>query len=866
MTNEKIDVNKLSPMMRQYFGIKDNYPDTLLFYRLGDFYELFFDDAILASRELELTLTGRDCGLSERAPMCGVPYHAVNTYLAKLIEKGYKVAICEQITPPGKGIVERKVVRIVTPGTVSDGSILDEQRNNYIASVCLRDSKAGVAWMDVSTGEFHYAFIDAQIALRINELLSRIEPAEIICNEEMLAESINLSIVKYGSVCPFSTYNETKFDYDVSSRTIAETFPDCFNALTKTPQSMCAAGALVAYVDEMQKRQVSHLSNPEREIENSFMVIDRNARTTLELMANMTDGKKRGSLLWVVDSTQTNMGARLMRKWIEQPLLDDVEINDRLNFVDELVNNSVLREKLRESLNDVYDIERLVSRLACDTIQPKECYNLAVSFSRIPEVKNLLTKCNCTLAKKLNGGLGVFREIIAELLKAINPKCGVMRDSGYINDGYDSLLDEHRSYKDNSEKLLRKMEEFEKESTGIKNLRIASNRVFGYFIEVPRSQESLVPYRYVRKQTVANSERYVTEDLKNLEEKILNSEESAMAREAEIFDNLLKKLSGYVKDMILTSRNVAYIDCIISLATVAAQNNYVKPIISKEIKHIKIREGRHCVVEKLLKNDTFVPNDTLLDSDENRMMLITGPNMAGKSVYMRQVAIITIMAHMGSFVPAEYAEICLTDRIFTRVGASDDMSTGRSTFMVEMNEVSQILAEATENCLILMDEIGRGTSTFDGLSIAWAIIEYLLQNSKAKTLFSTHYHELTELEADMDGLKNYKLTVREFKNSIIFLRKVMRGSANRSFGIEVAGIAGVPDQVLIRAKSILQMLENSDVAKKSKLLDSHQLDMFAGSSKLGEIQAILRDISVDEITPRQALDIIVDLKEKATSV
>lgn len=854
----------LSKMMQQYLEIKEQYKDAILFFRLGDFYEMFYDDAILASRELELTLTGRNCGMPDRAPMCGVPYHAVNTYLAKLIEKGYKVAICEQVSLPGNGIVKREVVKVVTPGTVSDGTLLSEDRNNYIASICMRDNKVGAAWMDLSTGEFHYSFIDAQIALRLNETLSRIEPKEILCNGEMMAESINLSIVKYGAVCPFSAYDETKFDISNAEEQVRSFFPDCLAQLKKVSQCLCAAGALLAYIHQVQKKKVNHLSSPNRVAESEFMAIDHNARRALELTASMADGKKHGSLLWAIDRTATNMGSRLLRQWVEQPIVDETEINKRLDFTEELVNNTVIRGELRENLQGVYDIERLSGRLSCDYMQPKDCYNLAASFEKVPQIKALLSKCSSALANEFNEKIQSFDDIVSSVMRGIQPGCGNIRDGGVISDGYDAELDEYRNLRLNSKGVLANLESLEKEETGIKNLRIAYNRVFGYYIEVLKSQQDLVPYRYVRKQTVANCERYITEELKEIEEKILSAEERALTRETLLYDEILNRVREHSAEMIETARLIAYLDCIQSLATVSAENNFVKPIVSKSSNRIKITEGRHCVVEKLLKGEDFVPNDTLLDDDENKLMLITGPNMAGKSIYMRQVAVITVMAHIGCFVPAAAAEIAVTDKIYTRVGASDDLSTGRSTFMVEMNEVSQILAGATDRSLILMDEIGRGTSTFDGLSIAWAIIEFLSAHTKAKILFSTHYHELTDLEDRVSGLKNYKLAVREFNNSIIFLRKVMRGSANRSFGIEVAGIAGLPDEVLARAKSILKMLESADIGKKTKLPDSKQLDLFSGSSRLSEVKSILLDLDLDSVSPRQALDILGDLKEKVS--
>lgn len=856
----------LSPMMQQYLQIKEQYKDCLLFFRLGDFYEMFFEDAQTASRELDLTLTGRDCGLEERAPMCGVPYHAVDAYLSKLIEKGYKVAICEQLTDPtqGRGIVERNVIRVVTPGTVIDGGMLPDDKNVYLASLCYNGKEVGVSWLDMSTGEFNHAHIDTQIKMRLNELLSRIEPAEIICNEQMLALSLDLSMVKFGALCPFRTFSEQAYSYRQAQATLQEQLPQkSIDIIREYDVCVCAAGALLEYVRQTQKRALKHINEVVSTDAEKLMVIDPIVRRTLELTQSMSDGKKRGSLLWLLDRTQTHMGARLLRKWVEQPSFDETVINERLSAIEELKERPALSDTLAKTFKQVYDIERLAGRLSYGNMSPPDCLALAKSFAAIPTVKSTLADCVSPLLRKLRDEIGDFAQEVDLVFRSIDEKAPVItRDGNVIRGGYDATLDEYRMISENSVKIIKQMEDRERQETGIKTLRIKNNKVFGYFIEVSNSYADNVPYRYIRKQTIAGGERYYTEELKELEEKITNATFNANARETELFADVLKQLSTRLLEYLDTARKLAYLDCLVSGAVLARENNYVKPTIGNSVSHIKISEGRHPVVEKILKGETFVPNDTYLDAQENRIMLITGPNMAGKSIYMRQVAIIVLMAHMGYFVPASSAEIPMTDKIFTRVGASDDLATARSTFMVEMSEVSHILENITDRSLVLLDEIGRGTSTYDGLSIAWAIIEYISQHSKAKVLFSTHYHELTELEGVLEGVKNYKLTVREIGEDIVFLRKLMRGSANRSFGIEVAGLAGLPQDVLHRAKELLKQLEASDIGRKTQMSSGQQLSIF-NVPESNEIMRILRDLDTDMLTPRNALDILYDLKEKA---
>lgn len=852
----------LSPMMQQYFKIKDKYPNTIIFYRLGDFYEMFFDDAITASRELELTLTGRDCGLEERAPMCGVPYHAAESYVAKLIEKGYRVAICEQVTKPGeqKGIVTREVIREITAGTKIDGEMLVDDTNNYLMSVFMSGNAVGVSWVDISTGEFNHTQFDAQVALHLNELISRVNPSEIICNAEMLAQSVNLSVVKFGGVCPFSAYDEEQFSYEIALDNVKGNLKD-YKSMANKSLCICSAGALLAYIKSTQKRSLKNIFETSDDNDKKYVSIDTSARKTLELTSQM-NGDKRGSLYWFMNHTQTPMGARLLRKWMEMPSLDFEEIKQRQNAVTFLYANSEFSKQLHGIMGQIRDIERIVARAAYGNINPKECRALGDSLSAVVRVTEMLKAADDTMLHQLLASISDFSELSNLLCCALVESPPVhTRDGGIIATGFDAQLDEYRSLKDNSHARIKEMAEHEKEVTGIKNLKISYNRVFGYYIEVPKAQTDLAPYRYVRRQTVANGERYVTDDLKNLESDIFNAEDNARARELALLEKLIEKIRDRVEDVVNTAKSIAYLDCLLSLECVAENDGYVKPEVDAESKEIKIVEGRHCVVEKLLKNESFVPNDTALDSSDSRTMLITGPNMAGKSIYMRQVAIIVIMAFMGSYVPAKSAKIGFVDKIFTRVGASDDLSTGRSTFMVEMSEVSNILENATDNSLLLLDEIGRGTATFDGLSIAWAIIEYLTKNLKAKTLFSTHYHELTELEGVYEGLKNYKMTVREYKGNIIFMRKLMRGSANRSFGIEVAGLAGLPQEVLIKAKELLKKLESSDIARKERENTNYQLSIFSDNSN-SEVIAILKEIDLEDLSPRKALDILYDLKEK----
>lgn len=857
----------LSPMMVQYKKIKENYPDTILMFRLGDFYEMFFDDAITASRELDLTLTGRNCGLSERAPMCGVPHHAVQTYISRLIKKGYKVAICDQMQDPAevKGIVERDVTRIVSGGTVTDPEILSDDKNNYLMSLCLDDGGVGAVWTDITTSETYNYFIPCPVKVKLNDLLLRVRPSEIICNSRMLAESVELSAVKFGAVCTMSQYDDAMYDFDEAKRRVAQLVDEReLKNLCKTPSCVCAEGALIAYVQSMQFRSDVNIGAAESFESESYMDIDANTAKTLELTESFS--RKRGTTLRdVINKTCTPMGDRQLQKWIMRPLCVKSAIDERLAAVDALYCDTITREKLRSALARIKDVMRISANLALGEIKPKDVLALGASLRALPEVKAALEAVNGAAA--LSAIYAAIDEMpdVADLIDnaiatiALGDEKGKDKDASIIKSGFDAELDEYRALVTNSKSIIAETERNEREKTKIKNLKIAYNRLFGYYIEVPRQFDSQVPEYYHRRQTVANAERYITDELKELEFRVLNAADLAEKREKTLYLKVLASLREKCDGFNALGKTIADLDCYVSLATVAKQFGYCRPEIT-ENGVIRISEGRHPVAEHLPSDELFVPNNTDLNASESRIMLITGPNMAGKSLYMRQVALITVLAHMGSFVPAKSAVIGIVDKVFTRVGANDDISTGRSTFMVEMSEVSHILDNATDKSLILLDEIGRGTSTYDGLSIAWAVIEHLALTTNAKVLFSTHFHELTELEGSIDGLKNYKFTVKESDGGIKFIRKIMRGSANKSFGIEVSALAGLPQSVLDRAKQLLSQLVNADIAHKAN--DNRQLSLFDNVSKHNEIIKILQELDVNDITPRTALDILCDLKEK----
>lgn len=800
----------LTPMMQQYLEIKERYKECILFFRLGDFYEMFFDDAKTASKELELTLTGRDCGLEERAPMCGVPFHAAKNYIGGLIEKGYKVAICEQVEDPAvaKGIVKRDVVKVYTPGTYTEGSYLDENQNSYTASLIVDNETMALAFCDISTGDFYTTKFDYNVTIAIDELC-KLNPREIVIGHgfnDPLINEINTRTNFY-----ISHFEDENFDK--STNDLLMQFRDLeLEGLSSFEIKAC--NGLIRYIKETQKISLAHINHIEQYNIATYMTIDINSRKNLELVESLRDKNKRGTLLSVVDKTNTSMGGRRIRKWLEEPLIVKEDIIKRQEAVEEFHNDIILLEDLKEALKSIYDIERLVGKISSTAINAKELIALKNSLSKIPSVKSLLSNLSSSFMKDIYNNMDELRDIYDFLEASVmdEPSLSV-KEGNIIKSGYNKLVDELRESKTNGKLWLTNLESEERNATGIKSLKISYNKVFGYFIEVTKSNLSLVPEgRYIRKQTLSNAERYITPELKEMEDKILGAEEKLIALEYEIFLEIRATLEKNIGRMKNTAKLISEIDCIWSLATLAKENNYVKPTINDE-GAINIIDGRHPVVETLTKANTFIANDTKLNLNDDRMMLITGPNMAGKSTYMRQVALITILGQMGSFVPAKSADLSICDKVFTRIGASDDLAGGKSTFMVEMWEVSNILKNATNRSLVLLDEVGRGTSTYDGLSIAWSVIEYICESSdiKCKTLFATHYHELTKLEGEIPGVKNYSISAKKIDNNIIFLRKIIRGGADESYGIEVAKLAGLPSGVIDRAREILVTLEDDSV-------------------------------------------------------
>lgn len=861
----------LTPMMQQYMEVKNKYKDCILFYRLGDFYEMFFDDALTASRELELTLTGRDCGLAERAPMCGVPYHAVEGYLDRLIEKGYKVAICEQLEDPAlaKGLVQRDVIRVVTPGTVIESAMLDERSNNFLLSVCFAGDKAGLAFADVSTGEFFvHQVTDAPHTLA--DEVTRIGPVELITNDlAKLRDCIareDLSMSEQPAV---------GFQYQNASEALCRHFHlQDLSPLGLTDEyrlAAQAAGALMRYLSDTQKNALEHITELRIYQGGSAMLLDRNTRRNLELTESLRSRTKKGSLLWLLDKTATAMGGRLLRSWIEQPLVDRAKILRRLDAVEEFAGQHVLTMTLSEELQGVYDVERLLSKVSYKSLNARDCLSLCASLKKVPGIRSLLENAKSEGVKAVYALLDPLADLTALLDRAIHPDAPILiSEGGIIRDGYSPVLDEYRSAATNGKQWIVDLEAKEREETGIKNLRIQYNRVFGYYIEVTKSYYDMVPMRYQRRQTLANCERYVTPELREIEQKIVGAQEQSVRLELQLFTELREKIAGQIARIQHTAMGLKSLDALLSLAKVAVANHYVRPEITED-GSLEILEGRHPVVEQTMQEGGFVPNDTAMNQDDARMLIITGPNMAGKSTYMRQVALITLMAHLGSFVPAKSAKIPIVDRIFTRVGASDDLASGQSTFMVEMSETAYILRNATAKSLIILDEIGRGTSTFDGLAIAWAVVEYLCDKQKvgAKTLFATHYHELSELEGHVEGVQNYCISVKEHGEDVIFLRKIVRGGADKSFGIHVARLAGVPHPVLVRAHEIQARLEVSDVNKigqnilgeGEKPRENEQVNLF----EVGKTEIIneLQSLDVMALTPMDAINKLFLLREKA---
>ena len=856
----------LSQMMQHYLSVKEKYPDAVLFYRLGDFYEMFFDDAVKVSKLLDLTLTGRDCGLEERAPMCGIPFHAADTYIAKLVSLGEKVAICEQLTEPkpGKGLVERDVIRVVSAGTLIDEAMLDEKVNNYIACVCKEDERCSVAWTDITTGEFCVQeFVgEKSIEDTVGHLL-KIGAVEIICNEEMVLASKNLKEVRHNLLPAFSCYVPWAFNVKHAEKNLLTQLGAASLAaygIAAKDGLISAAGALVEYLRETQKHALTNLNTIKLINRDRFMVLDSIAIRNLEIVRNNSENKKYGSLLWVLDKTKTAMGARLMYNMLLSPLKDIREIEYRQQGVSELFNGTVVRMTLADTLREVKDVERLSGKISNGNFMPRDGVALATSLNALPTLKFQLIGFTSQIIKDIYDGILDMKEMADLLSAAINPEPpALLKDGGYIREGYCQELDELREMAKNGHQVILEMEAIERERTGIKNLKIGYNKVFGYYIEISNSFKDKAPVEYIRKQTLTTGERYITEELKILEEKILTSKERALRLEATLYDGLMNELFHRIDELKKISSSIALLDCLVSFATVAKERKYVCPTMKEAGAPMSIAEGRHPVVEAVSK-ERFVPNDTVLDNADNRCAIITGPNMAGKSTYMRQVALIALMAHVGSFVPAKSAEIPVIDRIFTRVGASDNLIFDQSTFMVEMTEVASILLNATKDSLLILDEVGRGTSTFDGLSIAWSVIEFLATKIGAKTLFATHYHELTQLENSMEGIKNYKVTVRELNGAVVFLRKIVKGGANRSFGIEVASLAGVPKEITVRAKSILKALEKNDITRGQMSIENIAEE--EQERQLCEVEKILADTDIDTLSPMQALLLLNDLKQK----
>ena len=861
----------LSLMMRHYLETKEKYKDCILFYRLGDFYEMFFDDAEKVSKLLDLTLTGKDCGLEDRAPMCGIPYHAADVYISKLVSMGEKVAICEQLSDPkeaGRGLVERDVVRVVSAGTLIDDTMLDEKKNNYIACLFKSGDTIAAAWTDITTGEFSAVEFTGSSAVEdvVNQLVT-LSVAEVICNEEMLLSARDLKEIKHNLLPAFSCYVPWAFNVKHAEKNLLEQFETRSLAaygIAGKENCIAAAGALIEYLRETQKHSLNNINSIQIVNREQYMVLDSIAVRNLELLRSNAEGKKYGSLLWLLDKTRTGMGARLLNQMILSPLKEIDKIEYRQEGVSELFNASVVRMGLAETLREVKDIERLSGKISNGNFSPRDCVALAASLNAIPSVKFQLTGFSSKILTDIDGNL-LDMKILADLLTSAitdNPPA-LMKDGGYIREGFNKELDELRMIGSNGKELILQIEAREKERTGIKNLKVGYNRVFGYFIEISNSFRDKVPDDYIRKQTLTTGERFITQELKELEEKILTSSEKSLKLEARLYNDLLDILSQNISKLKKISGALALLDCLVAFATVAKERRYCRPKMVESGGQLTITEGRHPVVEAISK-ERFVPNDTLLDNEENRSAVITGPNMAGKSTYMRQVALIVLMAHMGCFVPAKEATIPITDRIFTRVGASDNLIFDQSTFMVEMTEVASILLHATKDSLLILDEVGRGTSTYDGLSIAWAVIEFLTEKIRAKTLFATHYHELTELENRIEGVKNYKITVREMNGAVVFLRKIARGGANRSFGIEVAALAGVPKEITARAKGILKTLEKNDIAK-GHILSAEETEEEPHERTLSEAEKILAETDLNTLSPMQALLLLSDLKEKVKS-
>ena len=854
-------------MMTHYLETKKQYPDCILFYRLGDFYEMFFEDAKTVSRELELTLTGKDCGLEERAPMCGVPFHAVEGYLTRLVQKGYKVAIAEQMEDPklAKGLVKREVIRVVTPGTITSSQALDETKNNYLMAVVYTGNNYGIATVDITTGDFFVTEVTSERAL-LDEI-NKFTPSELVCNEALFMSGLDMDELKERYHFAVTALENRFFSDDDCRKILKEHFHVMSLeglGLGDYENGMIASGAVLQYLYETQKNDLSHLTKITPYTTGQFMMIDTSTRRNLELVETLREKQKRGSLLWVLDKTKTAMGARLLRSFIEQPLIDKEEIERRQQAIEELNMNYISREEIREYLNSVYDLERLMGRISYKTANPRDLLSFKNSLEMLPYIKDILGEFSCELLKKMNEDLDPLRDLYELIDRSIVDEPPItVREGNIIKDGYSEEADKYRKAKTEGKAWLADLETEEKEKTGIKNLKIKYNKVFGYYFEVTNSFKDLVPEYFIRKQTLTNAERYTTDRLKELEDIIMGAEDRLYTLEYDLFCDVRDQIAAEVLRIQSTAKAIAGIDVFTSLSTVSMRNNYVKPKINEK-GVINIKNGRHPVVEKMIKDSLFVANDTYLDNDKHRISIITGPNMAGKSTYMRQVALIVLLAQIGSFVPAKSARIGIVDRIFTRIGASDDLSSGQSTFMVEMNEVASILRQATSRSLLILDEIGRGTSTFDGMSIARAVLEYCADKKKlgAKTLFATHYHELTEMEQALPGVKNYNIAVKAHGDEISFLRKIIPGGADRSYGIEVAKLAGLPDGVIRRAREILSELEQDGGAPKSTSTapGSGQISLTALGE--GEVLDTLRRTQVDMLTPLEAMNLLYEFKKK----
>lgn len=870
----EIQTEKLTPMMQQYMETKNQYKDCILFYRLGDFYEMFFDDALCVTKELELTLTGKSCGLDERAPMCGVPFHSAESYINRLVERGYKVAICEQVEDPksAKALVKREVIRVVTPGTNSFTSSLDETRNNYLMGIVSIEGKFGISVVDVTTGEYLMTEVDS--VSKLLDEINKFTPSEIICNDTFYISGVDMNDLSSRLGIVISPLDPSYFDKDSCQRALCRHFKvSTLEGLGFKEYAIgtIAAGSIMQYLEETQKCSLAHISHLLPYHTGKYMLLDRNTRRNLELVETLREKQKRGSLLWVLDKTKTAMGARKLRSSLEQPLIDKETILQRYDAIDELNQDVITREELREYLNPVYDLERLLSKISYKTVNPRDMIALESSLSMLPHIRLLCSNFKSDLFQDFTQNLDPLEDVYQLIHSAIveEPPISV-REGGIFKNGFNEEIDHLRNAKTEGKNWLADLETTEKEQTGIKNLRIKYNKVFGYYLEVTKSFVNQVPDTWIRKQTLTNAERYTTPELKEMEDTILGAEDRLYNLEYAVFCQLREEIFQQMDRIQQTASVIASIDMIASLAYVAEHNHYVRPKLNNK-GILRIKDGRHPVIEQMIAHDMFIPNDTFLDEDSHRLVIITGPNMAGKSTYMRQTALIVLMAQLGSFVPASQADISLVDRIFTRVGASDDLASGQSTFMVEMTEVANILHNATKNSLIILDEIGRGTSTFDGLSIAWSVVEHIVDKKLigAKTLFATHYHELTELEGKLEGVQNYCIAVKEDGEDIVFLRKIVKGGADKSYGIQVAKLAGVPEQVLIRAREIADQLENKDALSLDGVVNQmavsspgektmNQLSIFdtMGNDQTDDILFELRDIDLSRVTPMDAMNLV----------